>query len=664
MDEFCVIEAQAGSNGNPRVIGMAYSGGKMNLTGWRHPVVVDLAGLQMNDPVPLLANHENRTASRVGIVEARAEDGMLNIEGEIFSKSGTATGIVEQAKAGGQTPVSGDWQLSIGAEVKEAQLIAKGQSVKVNGVMQDGPFYHVKAAVLREVSVVAVGADASTRMKVAASFTLTGETPESVIASNGSNSQEAHTDNISNIDPGDNPHPPIAASGNNNPQSDISANAVRLEAERAIRAERDRVRDIQAVCDGEFPKIEHEAISAGWDLERTRSVVLKAIRDSRPQSDVGIVVAADFTPADNAAMLEAALCLRTGIDENELVTQFGEQTVTRARRERDISLQQLFVECARIEGKSIPRSFGNDTIRAAFSTVALPGILNDVANKRLLKSFTAQPIVATRLCSEGELTDFKESERYRLTDVGDLEPVAPDGELKHGGLKEDKAVNQLETFGKVFALTRQMIFNDDLGAFLKVPDGMGGRAARKIDQLFFTRLLSNPNSLFSSDHKNYSSGTDSALSATSLATATQMFQDQVDSDGQPINVAPKFILVPTALKITAREILNSISFFATGSSNATRIPTYNALADENLTIVVSPYLSNTNYTGASTKAWYLFADPGIVDTFEIGYLRGRRTPVVEQGEADFDTLGIKFRVFFDLGVREQDWRGVFKSNGE
>lgn len=87
-------------------------------------------------------------------------------------------------------------------------------------------------------------------------------------------------------------------------------------------------------------------------------------------------------------------------------------------------------------------------------------------------------------------------------------------------------------------------------------------------------------------------------------------------------------------------------------------------ADWQLSIVASPYLSNSNYDGASAKAWYLFADPGVVDTFEIGYLRGRRTPTVEKGETDFDTLGIKFRVFFDLGVREQDHRGVLKFKGE
>ena len=53
-----------------------------------------------------------------------------------------------------------------------------------------------------------------------------------------------------------------------------------------------------------------------------------------------------------------------------------------------------------------------------------------------------------------------------------------------------------------------------------------------------------------------------------------------------------------------------------------------------------------------------------MDTFEIGYLKGRRVPTVEQGETDFDTLGIKFRVYFDLGVREQDYRGMTKFKGE
>jgi len=90
-----------------------------------------------------------------------------------------------------------------------------------------------------------------------------------------------------------------------------------------------------------------------------------------------------------------------------------------------------------------------------------------------------------------------------------------------------------------------MIYNDDLGAFLKVPEGMGARAARKIDQLFFTRLMSNPGSLFSEAHENYKEGADTVLSGDSLGVAIQMFMDQTDADGQPINVSPKYLLVPS-----------------------------------------------------------------------------------------------------------------------
>jgi hypothetical protein len=484
-------------------------------------------------------------------------------------------------------------------------------------------------------------------MQVAASFTLTGEVPM----------QDENTRRT----------PPPARPAADPDQRDQPGNANSdpgIAAAQAVAAERERIAGIQRVCAGEFAEIEREAINAGWTIHDTSQKVLAAIRAARPVADVNISVRRDPGPAFECRVLEAALCMRANIGEDELVRHYGDEVVSGASRSRDLSLHQLFVECARLEGITVPRSFGNDTIRAAFSTVSLPGILNSVANKRLLRSFQAQPVIATRLCSEGELNDFKESERYRLTDVGDLEPVAPDGEIKHGGLTEEKATNQLGTFGKIFALTRQMIYNDDLGAFLKVPDGMGARAARKIDQLFFTRLLGNPGNLFSTAHRNFRDGTDTALSGESLGLAVQLFLDQVDADGQPINISPRFLLVPTALKMAARELLNSTFFIATGTSEKKRIPTYNALADEDLEVISSPYLSNANYTGASSLAWYLFADPAVVDTFEIGYLKGQRMPKVEKGDADFDTLGIKFRVYFDLGVREQDFRGMVKFKGE
>ena len=131
QNEFLEITASADGK-RPSVNGMAYSGGKMKLPGWKYPVVVDLAGMSIPESVPLLANHENHTSSRVGMVVARIDANTLAISGEIVAEGEKADGIVNQAKAGA------DWQLSIGADVEEAELV-KGSRV-VNGQEQTGPF--------------------------------------------------------------------------------------------------------------------------------------------------------------------------------------------------------------------------------------------------------------------------------------------------------------------------------------------------------------------------------------------------------------------------------------------------------------------------------------------------------------------------------------------
>ena len=151
-----------------RVEGVAYSGGKMKLGGWDHPVVVDLSGMSIAETTPMLTDHENNVGKRIGIATATTDGKSISFEGKIFRKPEEAEGILAQLEAGA------DWQLSIGAEVKEEKFIKAGESVEINGVEHVGPFYWIKKSNLREISVVAVGADVSTRMKIAASFVLFG----------------------------------------------------------------------------------------------------------------------------------------------------------------------------------------------------------------------------------------------------------------------------------------------------------------------------------------------------------------------------------------------------------------------------------------------------------------------------------------------------------
>ena len=676
-----ITAAKDGGDGKHKVAGLAYGGGKMRLFGWSKPVVVDLSGMTVPESVPLLANHENHTLGRVGLVAAKIEDGSLSISGEIVAGGELAEAIVAQGKAGA------DWQLSIGAEVEAAELVQEGKR-KVNGAEHEAPFYHVTKSTLREVSVVAVGADRSTHMTVTAKLELKGNSiMEPSIKGTGNGGQGTETPAAPTTPaapaaapaaPAEAPKPVTAsapaAQPSETPKTVVAAAASAQEpapdakaiAADAIKAERERVAMIKGVCGGEFADIEAKAIAEGWDRNRVNEEVLKAYRAKQPTTSAPAVAVKKSGMTEKT--LEAALSLRAGIDGDTLAKDMGEETVEAAMKDCDIPLQGVLAECMRLEGMNVPRTFDNSAIKAAFSTVSLPGILSNVAQKKLLQAYRAQPIIATSLCTSADLSDFKENQRFRLTDIGDLKPVGADGEIKDGGVSEEKAVNQLDTYAKKFCLTRKMIINDDLGAFLKVPTAMGNRAARLVDQLFFQRLMANPTMvdgkpLFSTNHKNLLTGATSALSADSLKKAIKVFLDQTDADGQPVNVEPSILLVPTALKFLAVELTRGAALMMSGGAENTIRPTLNVLAEQNLQIVSSPYLSNAKYDGASDAAWYLFGRPGTVDTFEIGYLKGKRTPTVERGDLDFNVLGIWFRVYFDVGIREQDHRGMVKSNG-
>lgn len=79
--------------------------------------------------------------------------------------------------------------------------------------------------------------------------------------------------------------------------------------------------------------------------------------------------------------------------------------------------------------------------------------------------------------------------------------------------------------------------------------------------------------------------------------------------------------------------------------------------------VVSPYLSDSRFTGYSTTAYYLIADPNDVPVIEVVFLDGVQTPTVETADANFSQLGIEMRGYFDFGVRLQEYRGGVRSTG-
>ena len=81
-------------------------------------------------------------------------------------------------------------------------------------------------------------------------------------------------------------------------------------------------------------------------------------------------------------------------------------------------------------------------------------------------------------------------------------------------------------------------------------------------------------------------------------------------------------------------------------------------------VQVSRYLSNSQYTGNSGKAWYMLADPADLPVIEMVFLNGQESPIVETAQADFNTLGVVMRGYHDFGAALQEPRAGLKAKGE
>lgn len=668
-------EAKAAPGDLKKVAGVAYAGGPIAQAWSTAPLVIDLAGMSFAPQIPLLENHWNDPSARVGAVTARVAGDALHISGGIDTATERGAALAE---AGRRIP----WQLSIGAAIDGARLLRENETATVNGREFKGPLYIAEKTTLREVSIVAVGADAETTLSIAAGLPMPAgqDLPGSAGGADGDGIHGPSPDAKAAADaPSSTPPESGAASHGADPASPAAPAETTARAPDSTSSAPETARAASVPLDPSAPVATVEAaraalgalpvpspefldraVAAGWTPYETLTAALKLKQkeDEMGSTPTPTNIIVKAAPAQDAAWLKASMGLRAGLDGTELEKTCGAPAVEAADKAgRDMTLRDFVMAACRIDGRE-QAAFGNDAIRAAFSSQTLADALASTANARALKAFNAYPGIATRLCTEGDLADFKESDRYRVNAIGDLEKVAEGGEIKHGTLGADTAKNKLETYGRAFVITRQMIYNDSLGEFLKLPAALGTKAKRKIDELFFKRLLANPTqadgtALFASGHKNYATGSGSALAAATLAAGVAAFQKQTDAEGNPIALDPKFLVVPPALYVTALELVKAAQIQGTT----------NVLSAFGLEVVSAPYLSNAAYTGHSDTGWYLFADPALCETFEIGYLNGRRAPTVEQTSVDFDNLGLGFRVYFDLGVREQDFRGMYFAKG-
>jgi len=671
------VEAADGEKNLPHFRMVAYTGGLMRIAGFPHPVVVDLTGLDVpSQNLPIRLDHERRQG--VGHTQRVAvEDGKLIAEGLISRDTSWARDV---AKSG----INGfPWQASIGAAVIETELVPHGHQVEVNGQTFEGPVHVVRRAILKEISFVDSGADTETSARIAAKDKEQQVMEDKQVT--GASTTESGNEDIKDTRQ-DTQHADVH-SGSDGDQVQASANGAAqqtveqvnvqaaatdgmeavdpvAEMRAAAGAEAKRIAAIRKLCAGhsdcaDIADIEARAIAEGWDQTKCELEVLRA---SRPKAPAVNVPQRPTAPQ----VFEAVGLMAAGTPIATLESTYGEQTLEAADKLRGVGIQEF---CELACGRQLPRFRRDATgwLEAAFSTASLPGILSNIANKMLLEGYNYVEDAWRRICKIASVNDFKEHSRYRMTGSFKFEQVGPDGELKHGKLDEQKYGQKADTHGIMFALTRQMIINDDMGAFTDIPRQIGMGAAEAIADAVWGLWLSNPvqsdgKAFFSTDHKNYLTGADTALSVDGLTQAEVTFGEQVKPNGRPLGIPASLLLVPTALKVPAELLMTALTLNETTTTNKPK-PATNPHTGK-FDVVSSVYLSNPSFTGASSKAWYLLTDPNRLPALEVAFLNGIDRPTVEKTDADFNTLGIQFRGYIDFGVREQDYRGALKCKGE
>lgn len=388
-------------------------------------------------------------------------------------------------------------------------------------------------------------------------------------------------------------------------------------------------------------------ISEGVPVDKARAAVLDHLSGQRQGGPAyGVDVGLDERDKFRAAMADG-LKLRAGMAVDK--------PAPGALELRGLTLREVSRECLRRVGGSVPAN-PMDMIGRALTTSDLPVLLGSVANLSLMEGYAAQSeTYAVWVDDTGQVSDFKIHTMARAGEADDLEEIPESGEYAYGSQDEAKETYQVATYGKMFAVSRQAIINDNLAVLTDIPRQHGEAAARKIGDIAYAVLIANGKmgdgkALFHADHGNLlPAGT---VAVATLGAAETAMQSQKDIRGlRRLNIQAQFLLAPVAKKTLFEQ------FFATqligGEANSPNIA--NIYYGNKIQRIYEPRLDDDSQT-----AWYLAGPKG--KTVRLYFLNGVREPYLETRQG-WSVDGVEYKVRLDCGAKAQDWRTMTKNPG-
>ena len=691
---FCAdISVEAGvDDTTPATINIsAYSGGVMSVPGFG-AVVVDLAGLKSKESIPILADHENRLSAVIGAGRPTNKGQKLQLSGTISRSSVIGQQVIDLARDGVQL------QASIGATPMSTKRVQANTPTTVNGrtIRSSSSFLLISKAKLREVSIVPAGADDTTSVEIAASLSpeLSDMNFQSWLKAEGWSSDTLSEDQLNTLraaydalddDTSEQQTEEVKATAEN----DATPETVTADIRAAAAAEATRINNIRTLvaikpeyqsAEVDGVSIEAHAISNDWTAERTELELLRTTRSKAPAAHISA-----SSTTETVENLQAAMLLRSGVNLNSsawksqqaiamkipswLRAGVNDDQCQRAletgHKYSSMSAVDLCKTALHIQGRTVPVD-RQEMIQAAFSTQTLTDIFTTNVNAVLLSSFMEATDTTGGWTSTADVANFLTLERPRMAVGPGLSKLSRGSEAEHVVRSDSKESYKIARYAKQFVVDDQDIVDDRLNALSSLPGDMGNAAARLRPDLVYSILLANGNldatsaALFTGGQNNLNTS-----SALAQATVTSMMSDMAthQENSANLNIMATHLIVPQALRHTARQIVNSQEIQAGGSS----VGNLNPILAEGLSVASDARLDNgvtspdsgTAYAGSATT-W--FAASANTPTIEVGYLAGTgRAPMVRSFSLDSGKWGIGWDVKLDIGAKALDYRGLHKS---
>lgn len=490
----------------------------------------------------------------------------------------------------------------------------------------------------------------------------------------------SHTGNPGNqLPPANNPGDAAAAA--------VAAERARVAAIRGLHRDHNTVP--QTVVD--------QAIEQGWDLARTQSEFLSALRSSRTPGAPGVQIRG--SDQINRRVLQAALMIRNNMNpDSPVLASNTARALSSRRREFDIGwavgcpqsgqrrdeLEQAFdivyqrglhdanymriAELCCELAEPGRRFYSDEEIRErAFSSGDFSAVFGAVVHMELLSSYERTPHTYQDWCEVVEVGDFNLHKANDMGQVGRLKKMGRNGGNAALLNFEDPLQTQIaaERYAGKLVIDEQTLINDAFGVSGQAPIELGETCQSMVADIALAQLLSTANL---SDGRQRFNNTDGNL-VTVTGPLTETHWNLVSAafknkkvGSRRINVGMAIALAGSTLAPTVRKWMGS-NYMSDQMDNPHK-GTYSVIEESGVDLGVTDPANDEATIAGTTSSFYVLGT-GSKRPIKFAWRRGTGRgpvsgPAINLSTTTDDQWGLAWKVYLDMGCQFQRRVGAVK----